>query len=163
MHTRTVVACASLALALGMLSTASCKSVSREPIAFSPSTWHDDGNYRAAGWVSGESCEEWATQLFGTVEYRSRVGEKEVPRSVEVAMKRALKSRPSAVFLADVVIETETRSECMRPLIVCTIVSGVAMEPVAAAAAAAAPATPKAPPALPADGSSKHDDAKPND
>lgn len=46
-----------------------CRSVTRTPVSFATESYHarDNEEYRFAGWVSGESCEEGYFAPFGGV------------------------------------------------------------------------------------------------
>lgn len=114
-----------------------CRSVTRTPVSFATESYHarDNEEYRFAGWVSGESCEEGYFAPFGgaasgePVWVRTFSGNAEVPRTVASALKKALKQAPNAVFLANVSVESEVRQGCLEPVRICTIVTGAAMEP----------------------------------
>jgi hypothetical protein len=129
-----------LACTLVMCATsgaAGCRSVTRTPVSFATESYHarDNEEYRFAGWVSGESCEEGFFAPFGGVAsgepvwVRTFSGNAEVPRTVASALKKALKQSPNAVFLANVSVESEVRQGCLEPVRICTIVTGAAMEP----------------------------------
>jgi hypothetical protein len=111
---------------VGMTLGFGCTTVSREPVAFAPSTYHafDTNEYVFRSWVSGRSCEKYASfQRFGYF----RIGETDEPRSVERALRQALTAVKGTVFLANISVENETRDAFLEPLEICTVVSGAAM------------------------------------
>lgn len=120
-----------LVLAAITMATTACVTVTREPVAFAASTYHafDSDDYVFKRWVTGKSCEKYsAYQAFGSLGY-VRVGERDRPRSIELALKQALSVVDGTVFLANVSIETEERAAFLEPLEVCTVVTGAAMGP----------------------------------
>lgn len=154
-----VIAVIAVACAAGIAASLSaCRSVTRAPVAFVTESYHarDNEEYAFAGWVVGESCEEGFYVPFGGAASGQpmwvRSGDREVPRTVSAALKKALKQKPNAIFLANVTIETETRQGCFEPMRICTIVTGAAMEPSDLTSAKRKPApsldddAPKAPP-----------------
>jgi hypothetical protein len=126
-----------VAVVVGLLALSGCRSVTRTPVSFATESYHarDNEEYRFAGWVSGESCEEGYFAPFGGVAsgepvwVRTLSGNAEVPRTTANALKRALSQVPDAVFLANVSVESELRQGCFEPVRMCTIVSGAAMTP----------------------------------
>lgn len=112
------------------LMSTGCKTVSRAPVDFATASYGERHavEYEEAGWVIGRSCEEYAGFFERTVEaFQLRVGERDRPRSVRVAMEAALAQEPRARFLANLIIENEVTSETFKPLRVCTVVTGIAM------------------------------------
>jgi hypothetical protein len=120
-----------LVLAAITMATTACMTVTREPVAFAASSYHafDSEDYVFKRWVTGESCEKYsAYQVFGSLGY-VRVDQTDRPRSIELALKQALNVVEGTVFLANVSIETEERAAFLKPLEVCTVVTGAAMGP----------------------------------
>jgi hypothetical protein len=116
-----------LVLAAITLASTACVTVTREPVAFASSTYHafDSEDYVFQRWVTGKSCEKYSA--YGSLHFR--VGERDRPRSIELALKQALNVVDGTVFLANVSIETEERAAFLEPLSVCTVVIGAAMGP----------------------------------
>jgi hypothetical protein len=102
-------------------------TVTREPVAFASSTYHafDSEDYVFQRWVTGKSCETYSA--YGSLYFRG--GERDRPRSIELALKQALNVVEGTIFLANVSIETEERAAFLEPLSVCTVVTGAAMGP----------------------------------
>lgn len=109
-------------LLIGALGAVSCTTITRVTDAFVAETYHTEGDkdYQSEQMVSGESCEQYSI-IFG------RLGARDKPRTTGAALQAALRSVDGTVFLANVAIETEQRSNLLGSSTVCTVVSGAAM------------------------------------
>jgi hypothetical protein len=136
-----------LVLAALTMATTACVTVTRDPVVFVPSTYHafDSEDYVFQRWVTGKSCETYSS--YGSLYVR--VGERDRPRSIELALKQALNVVDGTIFLANVSIETEERAAFLEPLSVCTVVTGAAMGPKSKKKPTPKPAPPPAPTATP--------------
>ncbi len=152
-----------LVLAAITMATTACVTVTREPVAFAASTYHafDSEEYVFKRWVTGKSCEKYsAYQAFGSLGY-VRVGERDRPRSIELALKQALSVVEGTVFLANVSIETEERAAFLEPLEVCTVVTGAAMGPKSKKTSTTTPKPTPTPAPAPAEPDDESDDDRP--
>lgn len=106
-----------------------CKTVTRQPVAFAAASGvpADGVAYSELGWVTGRSCEEYAGLAEGGAILSARVGDRARPRSMRMALEQAMAKVPKASFLTSVTVEDELTTETFKPVLLCTVVSGIAM------------------------------------